>query len=296
MDITDTRANELSEVKGHTVIAEGKTKFIRQIFGITEDHVFIDSKDDVTAGDGAKRDVLEGKGVWSTQTSVNCFTLLARHGIPTHFVQRHGPRVFRAKRVRMIPIECIARRVATGTYLKRNPEVTQGTPFNPLVIELNYKDDDAHDPYMIWEEERDRFLLYDLKQPISRESVLGEVTPEQIFQTRQVSITTNVVHTMKQLTAQTFEIFEAAWKKHHVTLVDLKIECGMVGSSDQIVVADVIDNDSWRIWPDGDKTQQLDKQTYRDLVAAPTAEDIALLKGNYAKVAEMTDAFLLPDP
>ncbi|MEK7634313.1 MAG: phosphoribosylaminoimidazolesuccinocarboxamide synthase, partial [Patescibacteria group bacterium] len=59
----------------------------------------------------------------------------------------------------------------------------------------------------------------------------------------------------------------------------------------QIVVADVIDNDSWRIWPKGDKSQMLDKQIYRD-ASEMTDEARDILKRNYAQVAEMTGRFL----
>ena len=60
-----------------------------------------------------------------------------------------------------------------------------------------------------------------------------------------------------------FEILEKAWKKFDVDLIDMKIEVG-INQNKEIVIADVIDNDSWRIWPNGDPKKQLDKQSFRD--------------------------------
>ncbi|KAH7697554.1 SAICAR synthetase, partial [Aphelenchoides avenae] len=73
-------------------------------------------------------------------------------------------------------------------------------------------------------------------------------------------------------------------------LVDLKIEFG-VNTKGEVVLADVIDNDSWRVWPNGDRRLQLDKQFYRDL---PEVTDEALkeLKKNYEKVADLTAHFV----
>ena len=67
-----------------TPIAEGKTK---QIFprGDDDKQVLILSKDDITAGDGAKHDILTGKAAFSTRTTCNVFRLLKACGIAVAF-------------------------------------------------------------------------------------------------------------------------------------------------------------------------------------------------------------------
>ena len=73
---------------------------------------------------------------------------------------------------------------------------------------------------------------------------------------------------MSELARMTFEILSHAWRKRDVLLVDLKIEFGRLAGGEnkgQLVIADVIDNDSWRIWPQGREELMLDKQIYRNL-------------------------------
>ena len=81
-----------------------------------------------------------------------------------------------------------------------------------------------------------------------------------------------------------FEILEKAWKKFDVDLIDMKIEVG-INQNKEIVIADVIDNESWRIWPNGDPKKQLDKQPFRD------GEKLTDVQRKYAIVTEYTKKF-----
>ena len=103
---------------------------------------------------------------------------------------------------------------------------------------------------------------------------------------------------MTELARLTFDILAHAWRRRDVMLVDLKIEFGRLASGEnqgQLVIADVIDNDSWRIWPQGREDLMLDKQMYRNL---ETVDDEALanVKRAYERVAELVGSFPVMRP
>lgn len=267
-------------------IAEGKTKVVWFMGG--EGIVSIENKDDITAGDGERHDSIVNKGVLATETTCNCFSLLNKKGVYTHFIERRSEREFKAIILQMIPIELVVRRIAFGSYLKRHPDVSEGTVFKDLVFELFLKDDALHDPLMVWNQEKEKFDLYNPKAPISEGYLSSVVSPEDLHFPPFGPL--KILRQLLNITFQTFLILEEAWQKLGVTLVDLKIECGLdrIG---RITVGDVIDNDSWRIWPHGDKTQMRDKQVYRDS-GHITPEVLDSIKENYAWVAKTTSKFL----
>jgi len=239
-------------------IAEGKTK---QIFDVGAGIVQIRSKDDITAGDGARRDLLTGKAVLATATNGHVYSLLNDAGVATHYLGQDDETTFRAYHCDMVPIEVVSRRIATGSYLKRNPEIAEGHRFVPLLTEFFFKDDANHDP---------------------------QISEEDIVKDKH--LTEAELSGVKRQAALVFEVLERAWALEGVTLVDMKIEFGRRKSDGALLLADVIDNDSWRIWPGGDKSAMKDKQVYRNLTSR-TEEALEKVLDNYRWVALKTETF-----
>ena len=252
-------------------IGEGKTKII---WKDGDYQVEIESKDDITAGDGQKRDTIENKAVLANNTTCNIFELLKRSGLEndTHFIKRSSDKSFLAHECEMLPIEVVIRRIATGSFLKRNPETSEGEVFDDLVVEFFFKDDALHDPYIVISKE---WKLHKPKEPIADQSLIKTMDP--ICNAGEI----------RYLTAKAKKVFlilEEAWRKNDVVLYDLKIEFGRYTRYKyKMLLADVIDNDSWRIRDKEGK--QLDKQVYRD------GGDLGEVKNRYELVSKLTDQF-----
>ncbi|MBU1196945.1 phosphoribosylaminoimidazolesuccinocarboxamide synthase [Candidatus Micrarchaeota archaeon] len=236
-------------------LGEGKTKAI-YAHPSDLDLAIMFFKDDITAGDGAKHDVLKGKGILDWETTKNVFELLKKNGMASHYVEAPEPGYLIVKKMKMIPLECVSRRLATGSLIKRLP-FQEGQRFDPLVFELFLKDDARHDPFI----NNDHAVSLN----VAKEEELQEI---------------------KKTALRVFEIIEKAFAKQTISLVDLKIEFGR-DAQGKLLIGDDITNNSWRIWPGGKKENMLDKQLYRDGVAGMDA----VLKG-FEKATEISRKFV----
>lgn len=266
---------------------EGKTKIIRA-FSEDETLVLITNKDDITAGDGDRRHTLPGKGELATRTTANVFEYLHSQGVPVAYIGSHAPNQFIAKACTMIPVEFVVRNVAVGSYLKRNPGVAPGTLLSPPVIEYYYKTKDRRlgehelpcdDPLMI--ENGKTFLLHEPSKPLAD----GFITSLADIPVQREQFLLKHIPRCRLLTRVVGELLTEAWHSVGGRLLDLKIECG-IASNGEVVVADVIDCDSWRVTHDG---EQLSKQVYRDGGHLKKVLDV------YVTAAELTDMFVSRD-
>jgi phosphoribosylaminoimidazole-succinocarboxamide synthase len=274
------------------IISQGKTKIIKP--GPRKDTVLLETQDVLTGGDAAKREIIEGIGINKTTQAANVFSLLNRKGLPTAFIERSTPSTLLCHQCEMLPLELVVRRYAWGSYLQRHPEYKKqdGTPyrFEEPFWEIFHKwsvvsSPNTDKPYQveeeaarkeflhngIWKEgvytdpyiriDKEKWLLYPSKKELSKSKPLMSIEP--------VCNQEELDYLVHSIMLPTFRILEEAW--HRIVtewgpteLVDLKIEVGRRLDNNKLVIADVIDNDSWRIWPGGDPKKQLDKQCFRD--------------------------------
>ena len=247
-------------------IARGKTKVLYEQPG-QPDVLVTAQMDHISAGDGARRDDIAGKGRLAAQTTARVFRLLNLCGLPTHYIsggEDDDNNEMLVRRCNMIPLEVVTRGVAAGSLIRRNPSLQRGALIVPRMVEFFFKDDANHDP------------LIAVDEIISR----GIATPVEIG-------------IMTEIARLTFEILAHAWRKRDTLLVDLKVEFGRLTGGENkgnLVIADVIDNDSWRIWPQGREELMLDKQIYRNLETVKP-EDLMRVKSAYESVADQVGTF-----
>ncbi|MBI3273643.1 MAG: AIR carboxylase family protein [Candidatus Colwellbacteria bacterium] len=287
----------------YKVLSEGKTKIIR-LLPNDDKLVILEAKDDITAGDGAKHDVIANKAKLATRTTSNIFRLLKSCGFPVAFVEEIDETRFLAERCAMLPYEVVVRREAHGSYLHRFPHLQAGNYFPTLKLEFfaktsgkvwNGSSIPMDDPFL--DLSNDPVMFYiphwtDEQKEISKHTgfrgfLVGQKpflsVPRHDFLLQTKSTEKDLVE-MGKLAKRTFLVLEKAWQLVGRRLVDFKVEFGK-NTEGVLRLADVIDNDSWRVIDNG---IHIDKQLYRDGV------DLNTVTAKYQLVAELTKNFKLP--
>ena len=129
-------------------IYEGKAKILYE--GPEPGTLIQHFKDDATAFNAKKHDVIEGKGVLNNRISEYVFQHLNDIGVPTHFIRRLNMREQLIREVEIIPLEVVVRNVAAGSLATRLG-IDEGTQLPRSIIEFYYKNDALNDP-MVSEE------------------------------------------------------------------------------------------------------------------------------------------------
>src|SRR5437870_11769591 len=121
MDINKPRYTPMSRRRR---IYEGKAKVLYE--GPEPGTLIQHFKDDATAFNAKKHEVIEGKGVLNNRISEYLFQRLNEIGVPTHFMRRLNMREPLLRGVEIIPLGFVVRNVAAGTSATR-PGLDVGT-------------------------------------------------------------------------------------------------------------------------------------------------------------------------
>lgn len=269
----------------------------------------------------------EAKAKYATNTTCRVFELLRSAGIPVAYKRQLSETEFLAPRCEMIPLEVIARRYAVGSYLKRFPNMSTDANnpdrFHSLKIEFFLKTTRGEliifgkkvvegldpkkgeeDPLIIpasdgtwrlyhpktpsWEEKAFLSRTIDPKKVIHPLSITRDLGPNigPSLENSMKEFTSKILTRIEEITRKTFLVLESAWAQQNMRLIDFKIEFGFTAEGN-LVIADVIDNDSWRLrtknWT------ELSKESFRQ------GEDLSEVEKKYGKVSQMVNNFHLPN-
>ena len=216
-----------------SLLYEGKAKRVFQTD--QSDLVAVEYKDDATAFNALKKAQLAGKGQMNCQISARLFELLEREGIATHYLALQEPNWMLVKPVTIVPVEVVVRNIAFGSLCKQMP-IDPGTPLEPPLLDLYYKDDAFGDP-----------LLTD-----ARLERMGLLSPGQRQELERLAMAVN-------------RALRTFFASVDLELVDFKIELGF-DAAGQLLVADEISPDTCRLWDRRVKDAQdriLDKDRFR---------------------------------
>lgn len=224
------------------LLYEGKAK---KVYRTDDGQLLIVSyKDDATAFNGEKRGTILGKGAINNRVTNHLMQVLAREGIPTHFVRELSDTETLVKKVGIVPLEVIVRNIAAGSLAKRLG-LPEGTRLGSTVLEYCYKNDALGDPLV------NEYHIF----------AMGFATRGELAR-------------MADLALQIDRILTGYFKEVGIELIDFKLEFGKLEDG-TLVLADEISPDTCRFW-DSATGEKLDKDRFR--------RDLGDVEGAYREI------------
>lgn len=194
------------------------------------DLLILEFRNDTSAGDGARIEQFDRKGMVNNKFNHFIMEKLAQAGIPTQMEALLSDTESLVKKLDMVPVECVVRNRAAGSLVKRLG-VEEGRVLTPPLFDLFLKDDAHHDPMI-----NESYCV-----------TFGWVSPEHLARMRELTLKANQVLT---------DLFDQAG----LILVDFKLEFGLFNG--EVVLGDEFSPDGARLW-DKETLDKMDKDRFR---------------------------------
>ena len=198
-----------------TLLYEGKAKKIYSTDKPNE--LRVEYKDEVTAGNGAKKDAMSGKGKLNNRITSIIFEYLEKNGLKSHFIKQLSDTEQLVESVKIIPLEVVVRNIAAGSITQRLG-FEKGYLFDVPLVEFFYKNDELNDPLITEDHIKLLHIAYD-----------------------------DQISTLKSMALDINKVLVQLMDEMELRLVDFKIEFGITNEG-KILLADEISPDTCRIW------------------------------------------------
>ncbi|MGL5856992.1 MAG: phosphoribosylaminoimidazolesuccinocarboxamide synthase [Angustibacter sp.] len=247
---------------GWQAVASGKVRDLYQPADGAADRLLLVASDRISAFDHVLATPIPGKGQVLTQLSLWWFEQLADL-VPHHLLDDPVPDAVRGRavvvrRLRMVPVECVARAYLTGSGLTEYDErrAVCGVPLPTGLVEGSRLPEPIFTPTT-------KAPIGAHDEPMTYGEVEGRVGPGIAARLREV--TTAILRRGNEIA-----------QPRGILVADTKIELGVAADGELVLADEVLTPDSSRFWPaqtwsPGGPQPSFDKQYVRDWLASPAS-------------------------
>lgn len=210
------------------LLYEGKAKNVYKTD--KENELLMVYKDQATAFNGKKKEVLPGKGVLNCRISTLVFDYLIKNGVKTHLIENLSDHEQLVQKSEVFPLEVVLRNIGSGSFVRKF-HLEDGLELREPIIEFYYKSDALDDPF---------------------------INESQIHALRIAD--KEEIATIKQMTLEINQLLIPFFAQSDFDLVDFKLEFGKVNN--EIILVDEFSPDNCRLW-DKMSHHSMDKDVFR---------------------------------